>query len=118
MHMHAEKLIFHQRTDRCKRATEMRRQRHDVELVQRAGEMKFSIYGRDDKPLIEGMKKFQYLGSMLKHTYNDWPAVHRNIGKAREVWKRLGKLLRLEGADIQMSALLYKEIIQAVMMFG
>ena len=34
---------------------------------------------------------------MLDHSDDNWPAVRRNVGKARQVLIRLGKILRLEG---------------------
>ena len=43
---------------------------------------------------------------------------HRNIKKERAVWKRLGNLLQWEGADIQVSALFYRVVIQEVLMLG
>ena len=54
--MHADNLIQHQRTDRCNRAMDMRLQIGDVELDQRSGEMKFSLYDRYYDPLVEGVK--------------------------------------------------------------
>ena len=54
----------------------------------------------------------------LKHTDNDWPEVCWNIVKARAVWRRLVKLLQKEGADNRFSDLFYREVIQAVLMFG
>ena len=60
--------------------------RQDMKLSQRAGETEFSFYGQEDEPLVEGVSQFQYLGRILDHSHNDWPSVHRNIGKARAVW--------------------------------
>ena len=45
----------------------------DVELAQRAGEMKFSLYDREGDPLVEGVTRFQYPNSTIEKTYNDWP---------------------------------------------
>ena len=52
MYMHAESLIMHQKTDRCNQATEIRMQRRNAEISQRAGDTKFSLYDRDDDPLV------------------------------------------------------------------
>ena len=49
---------------------------------------------------------------------DNWLAVLRNVGKARRVWRRLGKLLRREGADPRVSAMFYREVVQAVLLFG
>ena len=52
MHMHAAKMIRHLWTDRCNWLTEMRMYRRDAEIEQRAGEMKFSFYDKEDYPLV------------------------------------------------------------------
>ena len=59
------------------------------------------------------METFKYLGRILYQSYNDWPEVRRNAGKARLVWSRLGKLLRREGADPRVSAMFYRAVVQA-----
>ena len=83
MHIPAEKLIWHQSTDRCNRSTDMRLQKRKVEVSQKTGEMYFSMYDQEDEPLMEGLAQFQYIGRTLEHAYNKFPEVHRNIGK---VW--------------------------------
>ena len=44
--------------------------------------------------------------------------VQRNINKSRAVWRRPGKKLRREGEDSWVSALFYRAVVQAVLMFG
>ena len=58
---------------------------------------------------MEGVTQFQYLGRTLEHG---------NIGKVWEVWRRLGRILQQEGSDIKVSALFYREVIQAVLLLG
>ena len=48
----------------------------------------------DKEEFIEGEETFKCLGRMLDRLYNDWPAVCRNVGKARQLWIRLGKILQ------------------------
>ena len=48
----------------------------------------------------------------------DWPAVFWNIGKAHRVWNRLGKLLRREGAELQVSAMFYQAVVKSVLLLG
>ena len=43
---------------------------------------------------IKGVYPFNYLGRLLHRLDDDWPAVLRNILKARQVWDHLGKFLR------------------------
>ena len=42
----------------------------------------------------------------------------RNVGKDRRVWNRLGKLLRREGAEPQVSAMFYLAVVQIVLLWG
>ena len=55
---------------------------------------------------------------MLDRLDNDWPAVLRNIRKARQVWGRIGKFLRREGAEPAVSENNYRAVVQAVLLFG
>ena len=41
---------------------------------------------------------FKNLGRVLSATDDDWPAVIRNLKKARKVWKKISKNLSREGA--------------------
>ena len=85
MYLYLEKMIRHQRADRCNQATGMRLLIRDVELVQRAGEMNFSIYDREDDLLGKGLTQFQYLGRTLDNMDNEWPAFHWKFVKVRAV---------------------------------
>ena len=55
--------------------------------------MNFSMYDREDYPLVEGVAQLQYLGRTLEDTGSDWLEVHHNIRKAQAVLRRLIKLL-------------------------
>ena len=46
-----------------------------------------------------------------------WPVVRRNIIHARSVWGILGKLLRWEGIEQKVSAISYRAVEQAVLLF-
>ena len=96
MHMHVVRFISHHSTDKCYQAIEMRLQRHDVEIYHRVGDMKFRLYDKEGGKLIEGAMQLNYLCMMLGETDSDSQAVQRNITKAREILRRLEKLLRWE----------------------
>ena len=53
-----------------------------------------SLAGDDRVECFEGVDSFKYLGRVLHRTDVEYPAVRRNIGRARTVWGFLGKLLR------------------------
>ena len=69
-----------------------------MDLSQRTGEMKFILYDREYETLVEGVTQLQYISRTLKQMDNYWTELHRNIGKARALWCRLGKLLQRERA--------------------
>ena len=70
------------------------------------------------KYFIEGVDNFKYLLQMLDRSEDEWPAVRRNVGKARRLWSRLGKLIKREGKDPRVSGMFYREVVQAVLLFG
>ena len=49
---------------------------------------------------------------------DNWTAVLHNTRKARQVWGRLGELLRREGAEQTLLAKFYRAVVQAVILFG
>ena len=55
----------HRRTTRCEKATEMRLRVRDVEMVDRCGDTKLCLYGREGDTLVEGLENFKYLGQTL-----------------------------------------------------
>ena len=74
-----------------------------MEIATRCLEATFSITGEEEAEHIEGVGKFKYLGIMLDRSEYNWPAVLRNISKARQVWGRLSKLLWRERAEPTVS---------------
>ena len=61
---------------------------------------------------------FRYLERPLDQTDDDWTAVRRNIMRARSVWGRLGTLLRREEGEPRVSAIIYRSVVQAVLLYG
>ena len=107
MHMPAGRLLNHQQTKRCDRNTHMQWQRKDVTITGRCEGETFSLTGEDYAECIEGVENFKYLGRILYRSDYDWTVVLRNVGKAYRVWRRLGKLLRREGAEPRVSAMFH-----------
>ena len=103
MQMPTARMGRHRRTARCNRATDMRLRQIDIDMSEILGGMEFNLYGREGGDLVEGMVQFKYLGLPLDKTDYYWPAVRRNVKRARRVWGRLGKMLQREGADIKVS---------------
>ena len=67
---------------------------------------------------MENVTTFRYLGRPLDQTDDDWPSVQRNIMRTRSVWGILGILLQHEGAEPRVSAIFYRAVVQAVLLYG
>ena len=78
----------------------------------------FSLTGEEEAECIEEVEVFKYLRRMMDRSYNDWPKVLRNIRKERQVWGRIRKMLRREGADPDVLDKFYCAIILVVLLFG
>ena len=50
-----------------------------MDKVARCGEIKFSMEGGGVDGRVEGMAIFEYLGSPIDQTNDDWTAVRHNI---------------------------------------
>ena len=72
----------------------------------------------EDAKRIEGVEVFKYLRRILNRSDDNCPAVIRSIWKARQLWGRLGKFIRREGAGLAESAKFYCALVQAVLLFG
>ena len=51
---------------------------------------------------LETVGSFWYLGSLLRASGSDWPAVQANLQKARRNWARIIRVLMQEGATPRM----------------
>ena len=117
IHMHADRLFYHMKTDKCN--TEMERQirRRDVEMTVRCGKLEFSLYKEEGGEMVEGVVTLKYLGRTLDQTDDDWSVVRRNITRTRSVWGRLGTIMRREGVVPNVFAVFYRAVEQAVLIF-
>ena len=99
IHMPARRIISHRNTARCNKNTQMRWRRRGVAIAARYLESTFILTGEEESEHIKGVEVFKYLRRMLERSEYYWIAVLRNISKAYQVWGRIGKLLRREGAE-------------------
>ena len=67
---------------------------------------------------LEVVPSFKYLGRYFTTTDSDWPAVYKNLKKAREKWAMVSKVLMREGASPRVSGLFYKVVVQSVLLYG
>ena len=67
---------------------------------------------------MRAVTDFKYLGRVMTNMNDDWPAVARNIRKARASWERLARILGREGADLKVTRSFYAAVTQQVLLFG
>ena len=77
-------------------------------------EQAFEAYGEPIHKVLE----FRYLGMVLTAGYNEWLAVVGNLGKARNSWGRLSRVLCREGADPKVLGNFYTAVAQALILLG
>ena len=78
----------------------------------------FSLTGDDGAEFFEGVYYFKYLERVLHQMDDEWPAVLRNIRRARQFWGRIWNLMRREGADMIISEKFYCAVVYTVLLFG
>ena len=61
---------------------------------------------------------FKYLGKVLAEEDEEWPAVVRNLIRARQKWYRLTQILSREGEDARTLGDIYLAVVQSVLMYG
>ena len=61
---------------------------------------------------------FNYLGRVLSSLDSDWPAVYRNLGRARQRWGMVSRVLTRERATPRIAGMFYKAVVQTVLLYG
>ena len=67
---------------------------------------------------LSTVSSFQYLGRLLKVENYKWEAVILNLSKARKWWAQMLWILGQEVANTWLSGLFYKDLVQAVLVYG
>ena len=98
----------------CANGRAQKRQRLSIEVCRQASEVTFTALGS----LLEAVSTFKYLGRPLSSSNSDWPALYKNLKKARQRWGRVSRILSREGASPKVSAMFYKAIVQSVLLYG
>jgi hypothetical protein len=98
----------------CQHGRDCQRQRRTTAEGRRASEIVFTIYG---KPLPR-VDTFKYLGRPIASNDDDWPALYRNIPRARRRWGMVRRVLTREGATPAISGMFYKAIVQSILLYG
>jgi hypothetical protein len=104
----------HRSTALCRQGRELKQNRVIREDTRKAREVVFTVEGVP----LDSERWFVYLVILLSADNDDWPAVLRNMAKARQRWAYISRILRGEGATPRISAMFYKEVVQTVLIFG
>ena len=86
----------------------------EAEEAREGAYMALTIYWQP----LTAVSSFKYLGRILPALDYDWTVVVSNLRKLRNKWAHLSRLLGQEGADAKMSGNFYREVVQAVLLFG
>jgi hypothetical protein len=104
----------HQQSAYCREGAARKRQRHAREDARLASEVVFTARGVP----LDSVQTFVYLGRPLSCFDNDWPAIHRNVQKARKRWAMVSRVLSREGASPRVSGKFYQAVVQSVLLYG
>jgi hypothetical protein len=67
---------------------------------------------------LECVSSFRYLGRPIAASDSDWPALFRNLARARQKWASISRILRREGANGRVSGMFYKAVVMSVLLYG
>ena len=98
----------------CAIAAQTRRQREAVQACQLAREQTFTINGDE----LRSVETFKYLGRIVSSTDSDWPALKKNLTKARQRWAMISRVLVRDGADARISGMFYKAAVLTILLYG
>ena len=104
----------HQSTADCEYGRGLKRQRAADLEARKAREVVFTACGTP----LESVPAFRYLGRPLTSTDDDWPALYRNLSKARKRWGSVSRVLVRDGASPRCMAMFYKATVQSILLFG
>ena len=105
----------HRNSKRCRRGR-MRKRKRELEIGQLQALESTTFKVADS--ILENVETFLYLGRVVSATADDWPAVSRNLTKARQCWSRFSTLLRREGANPRVSGMFYKAVVMSKLLYA
>ena len=105
---------MHQCIAQLKQVEEQKRQKSEAEEEREVTVRALSAY----RCYLDMVTSFRYLGWVISVEYNYWPAVVRNLSRARFVWKRMTRILIRVGGVPKVSGFFFKYLVQVVLLFG
>ena len=99
--------MMHWRTAQCRKGAERKRRSLEAEEERAVTSRTFSAYRRP----LEMVTSFRYLGRVISAADNDCPEMVRDLSQAREMWKRMTRILSREGAEPRVSGFFFKAMV-------
>ena len=96
------------------KGTEEKSRRLSVEEEREVTSRSFRAYGIP----MDMATSLKYLGQVISAAVDDWPAVVKNMSKARAVWQRLTGIISREGAAPRVSGFFSKDMVQSMSLLG
>ena len=115
--MHVSQLALnrgHTNTAQCRKGAELLHRRRLQETIRKANEVVLSTNGTP----LEKVTAFCYLGRIVAGNNSDWPAVYKNLQKAKAKWALISRPLLKTGVAPRFVGMFYKAIVQAVLLYG
>ena len=103
----------HPDTAQCTKEAERERHKLVAEEVRAIKERDFQAYVQP----LNLVTSFKYLGRILTASDDDWPVVVGNLRKVRKKWVWLSRILGWAGDKLQLSEILFRAVVQSVLLF-
>jgi ssDNA-binding Zn-finger/Zn-ribbon topoisomerase 1 len=98
----------------CQRGAALQARREQARLLLEAKKVTITT----DNHTIPQVPTFCYLGRVLASNNSDWPAIYKNLKKARVQWGLLSRPLIQTGVSPRYQGYFYKAVVQSVLLYG
>ena len=104
----------HQTSKLCDANVLLNLKRERMKAAREARAQTFTIDGDE----LEKVRTFKYLGRIVSDTDTDWPALQRNLQKARGRLARISPVLAWEGASPSVAGMFYRAAVLSIALYG
>ena len=107
-------MTTHPNTRLCAQGQRLRQSRKRALSYRRENETLFHVEGQ----VLDRVEHFRYLGRVISHTNSDWPAIFRQLTRARQRWAMIARVVAKLQIPAKAAGMFYKAIVQAVLLYG
>jgi hypothetical protein len=98
----------------CRRNAELKA----CHILQEKQRLEREITIQTSTATLPTVNEFRYLGRILTANNSDWPAIQKNLVKARSKWALISHPLTKTGVSPRYVSYFYKAIVQLVLLYG